>query len=534
MDQVFYNGRVISMNPAAPRSSAFLVQGDRFMAVGDDEEIKKQAGPGARFIDLEGGIVVPGFMDTHGHLSYYALCFGMADATPEENESIDAIKKRLAAEAAEKGPGEWIAAWGYDDTRITDGRHLTRRDLDEACPDNPVFVLHVSAHAGYTNTKALKMAGIGPDTPDPEGGAIHHEEGGEPSGLLLEPAAMRMVNDLRPVPDEALFEKLIPLAAAKCHQEGVTGVHDAAVGSIGEGAKVLQAYHRLDEAGKLKLRVYVTMLDYFYEPLMQNGLFHGFGPLNVKFGSVKNFQDGSIQALTGALRDGYKSKPDFKGMLIWPQDQLDAFVEKHHSRGQQIAIHANGDGAIESVIQAFEKAQEKHPRQDLRHMIIHCQMADEGHIARMKALGIIPSFFVSHVYYWGDRHLELFLGRERAEKIDPLAWAVKAGLPFTLHADIPVTPLSPIFSIHNAVNRLTRNGVRLGKDQCITPYQALEAFTTHAALCSFEEDLKGSIEPGKLADFVVLSDDILEIAPERIKDVKVMKTFVGGEKVFEA
>ncbi|MFH1137886.1 MAG: amidohydrolase [Pseudomonadota bacterium] len=534
MDAVFFNGRVISMNPAAPRFSALGVQGDLFQAVGSDEELRRLAGPDTRLVDLEGRTVIPGLIETHGHLSYYSLCLALEDASPEENPRIEDLKKRLARAAAASGPGAWIGAWGYDDTRISDNRHLTRLDLDEAAPNNPVFVLHVSSHAGYTNSLALKMAGVGPETPDPAGGIIHRDENGLPSGLLLEPAAMELVSRLRPVPDAAAFERLIPLAAAKCHREGITSVHDAAVGAFGEGAKAVRAYQRLEAGNQLRLRVYLTMVEQFYRPFLDQGLFRGFGNKFLKLGAVKNFQDGSIQALTGALGEDYHNRPGYKGMFIMPQEALDAFVERNHGEGLQIAIHANGDGAIESVIQAFERAQAKHARTDARHMIIHCQMASEDHISRMKALGIIPSFFVNHVYYWGDRHLNLFLGRTRAERIDPLGSAIRAGLPFTLHADVPVTPLSPIFSMHNAVNRMTRNGVQLGRDQCITPYQALEAYTTNAAKCSFEEREKGRIEPGMLADFVVLSEDILATAPERIKDVKALKTFVGGELVYEA
>ena len=208
-------------------------------------------------------------------------------------------------------------------------------------------------------------------------------------------------------------------------------------------------------------------------------------------------------------------------------------MEKYVALGFQMAIHANGDRAIESILQAMERADRIHPgRRDLRHMIIHCQTATDDQIRRMGELGIIPNYFVNHVYYWGDRHESIFLGPDRARRIDPLKTTLDMGLRFVLHSDLPVTPVSPIFSMHTAVNRLTRQGKVLGPEQRIGAYEALRTYTIDAAHCSFEEGLKGSITPGKLADFTVLSDNILTSAPERIQDIRVEATVVGGQTVF--
>jgi len=381
---------------------------------------------------------------------------------------------------------------------------------------------------------ALEEAGITRETPQPEGGTIDKDEDGEPSGLLMEPAAQNMVARFLPQPDVSAFKTQIPQAVDHYNQAGVTSAHDGAIGMIGEtGGVIYKAYRKLEAENRLSLRVYLTTMHEAYEELCKMGLGRGFGSDLLRIGAVKIFQDGSIQCLTAALDQDYQCRAGFRGEFIRPQEKLDALVKRFYKEGLQIAIHANGDAAIELVITAFERAQEKHPQPVLRHMIIHCQTASDDHIARMKALGIVPSYFPNHVHYWGDRHVAMFLGPERAARINPLGSSVKAGLRFTLHADTPVTPISPLHSIHCAVNRITREGLLLGQDERISPYDALKAYTTDAAYCSFEEDRKGSVCSGKLADFIVLSDNPIKIDPLGIKDIQVLKTYVGGKVVHD-
>jgi predicted amidohydrolase YtcJ len=328
------------------------------------------------------------------------------------------------------------------------------------------------------------------------------------------------------------FKEVFPKAIAHYHRFGITSTHDAAIGYGGDARETCQAYRQLEAEGKLKLRVYLTIVEQAYKNLVEMGLGTGFGSDFLKLGGIKFFQDGSIQALTAALASDYLSKPNCQGDLIMRQDPLNSLVEKYHRAGLQIAIHANGDAAIESVLQAFERAHQMYPRSNHRHMIIHCQLASDDHIRRMKALGVIPSYFVNHVYYWGDRHQSLFLGPERARRIDPLGSSCKEGLPFSLHSDLPVTPVDPIFSIHNAVNRITRGGETLGPEERIPVGDALRAYTIDAAYCSFEETEKGSIEEGKLADFAVLSANPMIVPSEELKKIRVLATVVGGQVVF--
>jgi predicted amidohydrolase YtcJ len=534
MKQVFLNGNVVTMDPNNPQASAFAILGDRFVAVGHDAEIRDYMGSDAEVVDLKRKTVVPGFIETHNHLSYYALTLVMADCTPRANTRIRDIQDKIRQMAESAGPGQWVIGWGYDDTQIEEMRHLHRTDLDEAAPENPVFIYHASGHLSYANTMALKLGNVTKSTPQPQGGTIHKDDRGEPTGLLMEPAAQHLVGDRMPQPDASVFKSLLPEAIAHYHRVGVTSTHDAAIGIGAQGMGTVRAYRELEDEDRLNIRVYMTTLYPVYDRLMELGLGRGFGSDLLKIGSVKMFQDGSIQGLTAALSQDYFNKPGFRGELIMPQAAMERLVEKYHKEDLQIAVHANGDAAIESVIVAMEKAQAAYPQSDLRHMIIHSQTATTDQIKRMKKLGIIPSYFPGHVYYWGDRHHGLFLGPERAARIDPLGSSVREGLRFTLHADTPVTPISPLFSMHCAVNRITRDGRLLGPEERIPAYEALKTFTTDAAYCSYEEEIKGSIGTGKLADFVVLSDNPVSCPPEQIKDIDVLKTVVGGRAVYTA
>lgn len=532
MMKVFRNGKVVTMNPAMPAASAFVVFKGRFLAVGSGDEINRWIEDGVEVVDLNGKTVAPGFIETHNHLSAYAMTLMEADCRSETNDRIEDVKIHLKEKAEKAKPGEWIKGWGYDDTLIAEKRHLTRADLDEVSSRHPILVSHISGHLAYANSKALEIAGIGPVTPQPAGGKIHKDEHDMPTGLLLEPGAIKLVGSHIPPPNLSHLKRAFPEAVRYCHQFGITSIHDAAIGFQGEAREVCQTYCELDGAGELNLRVYLTILFDAYDKLIESGLGTGFGSDSLKLGCVKIFQDGSIQGLTAALGQDYHNQTGLKGDLIIAQEALDGLIDKYHRAGLQMAVHANGDRAIESVLQSMEKAQKSYPRSDFRHMIIHCQMASDDHIKRMKGLGVIPNYFVNHVYYWGDRHLSTFLGPQRAGRIDPLGSSLKAGLEFVLHSDLPVTPLDPIFSIHNAVNRMTRQGQALGPQERIPVLEALKAYTVTAAKCSFEEHLKGSIEQGKLADFIVLSDNPLTCVSEKIKDIQVMATVMGGREVY--
>lgn len=533
-ETIYINADIVTMNPQQPSATALLILGDRIVAVGREDQVRPRAGAAAEVVDLAGKTVLPGFIETHNHLSARALTFGMVDCSPQANPNLTDIIERIRAVAVKSEPGQWILGWGYDDTLMPESRHLHRRDLDQAAPVHPVVIYHISGHLSYANSQALKLGGVTRETPQPAGGEIHKDENGEPSGLLMEHGAQAFVAVSLPKVGPEIIQALLPLAMASYNQAGITSVHDGGIGILGYGPAAVQAYRSLELEGRLNLRVYLTTIHDLYDRFLELGFARGFGSDFIKIGAVKLFQDGSIQGLTAALTQDYSCRPGYKGWTIMPQSALDELVLKYHGLGLQIAIHANGDAAIESVLVAMERAQKARPQPELRHMIIHCQMASDDQLRRMQHLKITPSFMVNHVFYWGDRHVNMFLGPERAARIDPLASAIREGVRFTLHSDNPVTPVAPLPSIHNAVNRLTRNGQVLGEDQRISPMDAIKTYTVDAAYCSCEEEVKGSIAPGKLADFVVLSQNPLQADLTTIKNIEVLETVVGGRTVFSS
>ena len=529
--EIYLNGDIVSMAPGHPAATSFAVRDGRFVAVGSEDEVQAVRRGHTRLVDLKGRTVVPGFIETHCHLSLYAMFRLQANCATPPNRNIEEVKQEIEKMARRVDGRSWVRGWGYDDTLIAERRHLTRQDLDDAAPETPVFVSHISGHLAYANSPALEIAGIGRHCRQPAGGEVELDSTGRPTGLIKEDAQSLLARHMPPY-DHAELKTAMREAMQDYYRAGITSAHDAAIGYFRDADQTLPIYEQLAAERQLALRTYLTVVEAEYHRLSEIGTRAGLAPGHLKPGAVKFFQDGSIQALTAALEQPYHCQPHQRGSLLHKQEILDKFVDTYHRRGCQIAIHANGDRAIESTLCALEKACARHPWRDHRHMIIHCQMANRDQLQRMRRVGVVPSFFVNHVYYWGDRHAELFLGVERAQRIDPLATAVKTGLPFTLHSDLPITPVDPLLSMHCAVNRQTRDGVVLGPDERIRPLEALKAYTTWAARCSFDEADKGCIAKGKLADFAVLSGNPLACEPEAINKIKVLQTVIGGKTVY--
>ncbi len=524
--KVYVNGAVVTMDEQGTVAEAVCVNGSgRIAAVGRREDLLKAAGTSAEVVDLRGCALLPGFYAAHDHFpSWRARKLDSADLNSPPIGTVTTMAQ-LQEVLRERGrkvtAGAWIVGHGYDDTLLAECRHPTRADLDAVSTTQPIWIAHISGHLGVANSPALKLAGITRDTPKPDGGVIQKDANGEPNGVFEECGGL--VARLVPQPDRGRRMEAIAVSNVQYLSKGVTTTVIA-----GTSLEVVEDLRLAREAGKLDLRTKVM--------LAENGLLllHPRPELM----TVKMVQDGSIQGYTGYLSAPYfvqrPGQTAYCGFPRRPVAELIELVKKYHRAGYQIAIHANGDAAIDDVLAAFEAAQKDFPRENPRFRIEHAQTAREDQLDRMRVLGVTPSMFVGHVFYWGDRHRDIFLGPERAARISPLASARQRGIRFTIHDDTPVTPVNPLMLVWDSVNRQTRAGAVLGAAQRITVLEALQAVTTDAAWQNFEEKDNGSIEPGKLADFVILDRNPMTVPQQDIRQIAVQETIVGGKSVWRA
>ncbi|MBD7969037.1 amidohydrolase [Paenibacillus gallinarum] len=543
LDLLLINANVLTLDGDNNKAGAIGVKDGKISALWKEmnparEEIKLSDDNAV--IDLQGKTVLPGFIETHNHLISAIMLKRFIDCKSPLNQTIADIQKRISEKAAEVGKDTWIVGFGYDDTSLLDMRHPTKADLDAAAPDHPVVVYHISGHLCVANSVALSIADISDSMQDPKGGRLGRDASGQLNGILYEGATM-LVGSHLPGPSEEEVLSLLREEAYTYAAQGITTSTDAKMGvsmdiddidlcmkaieqeAIPFRMKLMVSSDKLNQDKKLQSMTAEEVDAYLRE---RSG---GRASLD----SVKLFQDGSIQGLTGALREPYFCDAERYGELIKSQEQLNSEVKEWHDKGFRIAIHGNGDRAIGSILDAFEYALTSNPRSDHRHRIEHVQTATTEDLERMQKLGVAGSFFINHVYYWGDRHEKLFLGPDRAARISPLAEAKELKVLFTLHSDCPVTPISPLFLVWAAVNRVTSSGKVLGAEQRIDALTALRAMTSYGAELNFEEAVTGTIESGKRADFVILEEDPTEVDSIRIKDISIFATLMDGKFIYE-
>lgn len=536
-DTIWLNGTIVTME-GDQTAQAVAVLDDNIVAVGTDAEVGPLAGPQTRVVDLQGRTMTPGFYAAHDHFpgsGRVAVTQVDLNSPPiGAIENMDELVAALGGRARDLPEGQWISGRGYDDTLLAEQRHPTRADLDRASTTHPIYISHTSGHLGVANSLALELAGITRNTPNPEGGVVRKDpDTGEPDGVFEESGGM--VSRLVPPPTPDQTMESYRVAVQDYVEDGVTTAVIA-----GGGRGTLAGLQRARDAGILTFRI-ITMMSRGSpgQPTAAEtgGIISGFGDTYLKVGAIKIIQDGSNQGYTGYFTEPYhtpfKGDPDYRGYPRRSRDDLVTMVKELHEAGYQIAIHANGDAAIDDVLYAFREAQREFPRRDARHRIEHCQMVRRDQLDAIAELNLSPSFFVGHVYYWGDRHRDIFMGPDRAAGISALRSSIDRGIRFTVHDDTPVTPVNPLQLVWVGVNRLTKSNQVLGPDERITPLEALRTVTIDAAWQNFEEDIKGSIAPGKLADFVVLSDNPLTVNPTEIRDITVLETIVGGKTVYE-
>jgi predicted amidohydrolase YtcJ len=537
-ERIFRGGPILTVDSARPTAEAVAIADGKILAVGPEADVMKLAGPDTAITELAGRALVPGFVDGHSHffsvvtVQTSALC-----ASPPAGPCTtvaDVIKQLKELQTRRKiAPGEFVLGYGYDPDLLAERRPPTKQELDAAFPDNPVMVVHVSSHGAMLNSQALAKFGITAATPTPPGGVIGREPGSqEPSGLLFETAFLPIFSKLSgPGPDETL--ELIRTGQELYAKQGITTAQ--------EGATMKQQLDLLRmAAARGLLEIDVVALPFITEI---DAIFAGRPPVaekdysgRLRIGGVKIVADGSPQGKTSwfttpYLTGGPTGEQDWRGEPSFPQPELTAMVQKVYAGGAPLFVHVNGDAAIDAFLEAHRAAAADDPARPRGTVGVHSQFIRRDQLAKYKAWNITPSFFTIHCFYFGDVHVAN-RGVAEADFISPLKTARALGLRPSNHTDFNVAPLDQIFTIHTAVNRVSRSGRVLGEAERVTPLEALEAVTIDGARQYGEEGRKGSIEPGKLADLVILSGNPLAAEPAAIKEIRVVETIKEGKTIW--
>ena len=524
-DLVFLNGNVITVNGRNDLAEAAAVSGNRICMVGSSEEARALIGEGTTVVDLHGRTLLPGFIDAHIHLTLLALLAGeYLDINSDELRTIRDIQDAIAQRAKELPKGSWIKCWGYEQNKLLDHRHPTSADLEEAAPDHLVQAVRCCGHMGVYSSKALELINLS-DFPADEIDRVN----GRPTGLVKESAHNALWQQVT-FTREGLAAGLRK-ASHDLLSMGVTSVHDAG----GYGAQTLDMMEHASRTGDLKVRVYQMLYSTFGKRdtnawqahIRGSGVRTGFGNDRFRIGPMKQLLDGSTSGPSSATRKPYSHDPDLKGILNLTQEEMDTFVRISHENGYQVTAHAVGDLSVEMLLSAYEKTLGSQPA-DFRHRIEHCALTDEALLEKIRRMRIIPisnpGFFnenaSAYIRYYGDRVNYMF----------PLRSYLELGIPTALGSDCPVIGANPMIGLYGAVCRSDkRTGEVAGPSQRVSLLDAIRMYTYNGALASMEEDRKGSIEVGKLADLTVLSCNLLECPESALKEVLVDMTLVDGK-----
>ena len=533
VDLVVFNAKVYTVDVSMPRADAFAVKAGRFVAVGSSQQMRALAGKSTQAFDARQMTVVPGFIDCHNHAGGDVLLYNVIVGNPFEVEfvTIRSIVEKLRAKAKETPPGTWVEGYFFDDTKVQDKRELNVHDLDEVSKDHPVVVRHRGGHTSFYNSRALDMAGVDRNTPNPPGGTFDRDALGDLNGRVTDRAngALSSVGqrpsftadqrDQRERDGQAYISKQFV-------RYGLTSVHH-------EGGD-LAAIQDVRSRGELLHRVSYEASGKALESMISAGLKTGFGDEWIRLGATSEHTvDGSFSERTMALSVPYIGvDPPYRGNITETQDDLNAWIERVHRAGIQTNCHANGDVAIDMVLTAVERAQRLFPRADSRPKITHCTLINDDLLRRMKATGTVPAVFTTYAYYNTDKFR--FYGEDLMKRSMAFRSFLDAGIPAAAGSDFSPGPFAPLMGIQGMVTRKGWDGATWGVNQRISVDEALRINTLNGAYASKEEAIKGSIAPGKLADFVVLADDLHTVNQEKIKDIQIVRTVVGGKTVYQA
>ncbi|SUZ79639.1 uncharacterized protein METZ01_LOCUS32493, partial [marine metagenome] len=522
-DYVVINAKVFTIDEDQPQAEAFAVKGDRFTAVGSSSDIRNLASSRTETIDAEGMTVVPGFIDAHSHPSSAGV--NELVQVNADLRSITEIKEALRQRAAITQEGQWVRAFKYDDTKLAEGRPINRFDIDEVVPNHPAVVGHRGGHTGVYNSMALALAGVTSETPDPPGGRFYRDSNGVLTGLAAE-RARYVFNSL--IPSDSTREQRrdgVKLITELMTKAGLTSVHQT-----GASRNDMIAYQDARADGGMRFRMYLFPRVQLFEDLVNAGIRSGFGDEVLRIGAVKFSADGSASERTMRMSTPFEGRPDDYGILTMSQEEIHEAVENAHRNDFQIGIHANGDVTIEMVLNAYERVQRLWPRNDPRHRIEHCSLVNPALLQRIKDLGVIPAPFYTYVHYHGNKWVEY--GEEKMRWMFAHKSFLDYNIPVAPASDYTPGPFEPMMALQSMVTRKDFDGRVWGPNQRITIDQAMRICTLNGAYASFEENIKGSISAGKLADFVILADDPHDVDPDNIKNIEIVRTVVGGTTMY--
>lgn len=527
MEKLYFNGDILTLEEEL-YVDAILIKDDKIYKIGEKDELLKEASEDVELVDLKGRTLMPSFIDAHSHFSGYAISFTQVDLSEAVNfnEIKEAIQKFIKKNNIPEG--KWIQADGYDQNFLEEKSQPTLELLDEASPKNPILCKHKSGHMGVFNSLGLKEMEITIDTPNPDGGMIEKKDG-KLTGYLEEAAFMEYIQKLPMASNEEFMCNLVK-AQESYASYGITTVQEGFVVS-----QLAPIFQYLMQSKLLKIDL-IGFMDISKADELKENFANCLNKYNnnLKMGGYKTFLDGSPQGRTAWMCTPYLGEEkDYYAYGTQTDEQIEAKLELALQDNMQILVHCNGDAACEQYINQYAIAKEKiNSNNDIRPVIIHAQLLDRDQLDRVKELKMVPSFFVAHVYHWGDIHIKNY-GLERASRVSLAKDALDKGILFTFHQDSPVIEPNMLETIWCAVNRITKNGVLLGEDERIAPLEALKAVTKNAAYQYFEEDIKGTIKEGKLADLVILDKNILKVNPIDIKNIEVLETIKEGKTIFK-
>jgi len=522
-DVILSGGTFYTMDPSLGPVEALAIRGQRILAVGSVEDIGALAGSETERIDTHGMTITPGFVDAHSH----PLMANEAVSVNVDFRRIDEVQEALRAKVSLTPPGHWVQAHLYDDTKFIEGRPLNRSDLDAVSTRHPIFVLHRGGHTGVVNSKAFEVAGVTLDTPDPEGGKYYRDAEGF-TGRIAEKAleTFRQAGTW-PEIDRKANQENVRLITRRMASAGLTSTTDA----VGKNES-WQAYQDAHQAGDLNLRVSFMPYGTMYSAMKTAGIRSGFGDEMLRVGAVKYVADGSASERTMRMSTPYAGRPDDYGILTMSQEEIDTAVDDAAANGFRIGIHANGDVTIDMVLKAYERVLQNWKGENPRFRIEHCSLVNPGLLERIRASGAIPTPFYTYAHYHGEKWHEY--GAEKMEWMFAHRSFLDYGIPVAPASDYTPGPYEPMMAIQSMVTRKDPDGNVWGPSQRITVDQAMKVCTMNGAYASFEEHIKGSLTPGKLADVVVLADDPHKVDPDSIKHIGIVRTILGGKTMYQA